>query len=114
MILQISHHLLLCASPQKALCCNPENGINSWERLKRILKELNLEDPQRPEGMVLRSKVDCLRVCNEGPILLIWPDGIWYEKVSPDLIEQIIKQHIIGGVPIKQFICKQTPLRRCL
>ena len=61
-----------------------------WKKLKELIKELNLENHQRPEGIVLRSKVDCLRVCKEGPILLVWPDGIWYREVTPEKIEVII------------------------
>ncbi len=107
---QISYHLLLCAAPQKQSCCNPSEGIKSWNKLKHILHSLNLEDPTRPEGMVLRSKVDCLRVCHSGPILLIWPEGIWYKEVSPERIEKIITEHILKGKPITQWILKETPL----
>ncbi len=111
MSLKVSHHLLLCATPQKSSCCNPKQGIKSWEKLKSILKELNLEDPKRPDGVVLRSKVDCLRVCKSGPILLVWPDGIWYKNVSPKRLEIIIKDHIIKGSPIKKWVLKKTPLK---
>ena len=107
---QISHHLLLCATPQKESCCNPTEGIKSWQRLKYLLKELNLEDPTRPEGIVLRSKVDCLRVCNEGPILLIWPDGVWYKNVTSEKIEEIVREHIVRGNPLGKWILKKTPL----
>ncbi len=107
---KISHHLLLCATPEKASCCNPKQGTKSWERLKNIIKELKLESSKRPEGIVLRSKIDCLRVCNSGPILLIWPDGIWYQKVTPKRVEIIVKKHIIDGKPVKKWIFKETPL----
>ncbi len=111
MNIRVSHHLLLCATSTKSLCCNPKNGIKSWEKLKRTLQELNLEDPKRAEGIVLRSKVDCLRVCSEGPILLIWPEGTWYHKVTPNLIELIVKEHIIRGEPINEFIFKRMILK---
>ena len=110
MSLVISHHLLLCATSKKSLCCKYEDGKNSWEHLKKIIQELNLENPKRPQGIVLRSKVDCLRVCDQGPILLIWPDGIWYKKVSPKLIDLIVNEHILNGNPINDFIIKRTPL----
>ncbi len=106
----ISHHLLLCATSNKALCCEAIEGEKSWEKLKNVLKRLNLEDPTRPEGIVLRSKVDCLRVCKSGPILLIWPEGIWYHNVSSNRIEKIINSHIIKGNPIKEWALKETPL----
>ena len=77
----ISHHLLLCATPAKALCCpDPALGAASWDTLKRLVREWGLEDPDRPEGIVLRTKADCLRICAEGPVLLIWP-----ERPPPEL-----------------------------
>jgi (2Fe-2S) ferredoxin len=108
----ISHHLLLCATPSKALCCpDPAIGTASWEALKRLVRELGLEDPARPEGIVLRTKADCLRICAEGPILLIWPEGTVYGGVSPERIESILREHVIGGQPIEQWIIKRMSLK---
>ena len=112
MSLLISHHLLLCVTPVNSSCCVVEESIKSWEQLKKILRDLKLEDPKRQEGIVLRSKVNCLRICKQGPILLIWPDGIWYHKVSPNLVERIVKQHIVKGEPINEFIFRRTPLNK--
>ncbi len=106
----VSHHLLLCATPTKALCCpDPAIGVASWDTLKRLVRELGLEDPQRPEGIVLRNKADCLRFCAEGPVLLIWPEGIVYTSVSPERIERILREHVIGGSPIEAWILKRMP-----
>ncbi len=108
----ISHHLLLCATPNKALCYpNTALGAASWDTLKRLVRELGLEDPARPEGIVLRTKADCLRICAEGPILLIWPEGSVYGGVTPERIESILWEHVIGGTPIEAWILKQMPLR---
>ncbi|MCP9781643.1 MULTISPECIES: ferredoxin [Cyanobium] len=108
----ISHHLLLCATPSKALCCpDPAIGAASWEALKRLVRELGLEDPARAEGIVLRTKADCLRICAEGPILLIWPEGTVYGGVSPERIESILREHVIGGQPIEQWIIKRMSLK---
>ena len=108
----ISHHLLLCATPSKALCCpDPAIGAASWDELKRLVRELGLEDPARPEGIVLRTKADCLRICAEGPILLIWPEGVVYGGVSPARIEPILREHVIGGKPIEQWIIKRMSLK---
>ena len=108
----ISHHLLLCATPSKALCCpDPAVGLASWEALKRLVRELGLEDPARPEGIVLRTKADCLRICAEGPILLIWPEGTVYGGVGPERIEPILREHVIGGQPIEQWIIKRMSLK---
>lgn len=104
----VAHHLLLCATPSKALCCpDPAVGAASWERLKRLVRELGLEDPARPGGIVLRTKADCLRICAEGPILLLWPEGIVYGGVTPERIERIVHEHVLGGVPIEAWILRR-------
>ena len=101
----ISHHLLLCATPSKALCCpDPELGAASWARLKQLVRELGLEDPDRPAGIVLRTKADCLRICAAGPILLIWPDGVIYGGVTAERLQRIVWEHVIGGKPIEDWI----------
>ena len=109
----IAHHLLLCASPTKALCCpDPAIGAASWTTLKRLIRELGLEDPNRPEGLVLRTKADCLRICSEGPILLMWPEGIVYGLVTPERIERIVREHVVGGEPIEAWILGRQPFTR--
>jgi (2Fe-2S) ferredoxin len=108
----ISHHLLLCATPSKALCCpDPAVGVASWDALKRLVRELGLEDPARPEGIVLRTKADCLRLCAEGPVLLIWPEGVVYGGVTPERMERILHEHVIGGQPIEQWILKRMTFK---
>jgi (2Fe-2S) ferredoxin len=110
-VIRISRHLLLCATPSKALCCpDPASGAASWETLKRLVRELGLEDPARPEGIVLRSKADCLRICAEGPILLIWPEGVVYGGVSPERIERILREHVLEGHPIEAWILRTYQL----
>lgn len=106
----VAHHLLLCATPTRPQCGDPGVGAASWERLKALVRSLGLEEPSRPEGIVLRSKVDCLRICRDGPVLLIWPDGVTYGGVTPDRIERIIREHVIGGVPVEEWILTRTPL----
>ncbi|MEX1323982.1 MAG: (2Fe-2S) ferredoxin domain-containing protein [Synechococcaceae cyanobacterium] len=107
----IAHHLLLCATPSKALCCpDPAMGAASWEALKRLVRELGLEEPSRPGGIVLRSKADCLRICADGPVLLIWPEGIVYGGVTAERMERILREHVIGGAPITSWIVRRYRL----
>ncbi|MCX5932447.1 MAG: (2Fe-2S) ferredoxin domain-containing protein [Cyanobacteria bacterium] len=108
--MKVQHHLLLCATPSKPLCGDPQIGAASWARLKQLIKARGLERPDRPEGVVLRTKADCLRICAGGPILLIWPEGIAYGGVSPERIEQIVEDHLIGGRPIEEWIVAQHTL----
>ncbi|MEB3247437.1 MAG: (2Fe-2S) ferredoxin domain-containing protein [Synechococcus sp.] len=107
---QVSHHLLLCATPTKAQCCDPSAGAETWAALKQGVKALGLEDPQRPQGIVLRTKADCLRVCSQGPVLLIWPDGCWYGAVTPERIDTILREHVIGGRPIEPWLIQRSKM----
>jgi (2Fe-2S) ferredoxin len=110
-VVRVSHHLLLCATPSKALCCpDPELGVASWNRLKQLVRELGLENPAREQGIVLRTKADCLRICAEGPILLIWPDGVIYGGVTAERIERILKEHVIEGLPIEDWVVGRNHL----
>ena len=106
----VQAHLLLCATPTKALCCDPLVGAASWQRLKELVRELDLENPTRREGIVLRSKVDCLRICQAGPIMLIWPDGITYGGVTPERLERILREHVLRGQPIQEWIIAHQTL----
>ena len=108
----IAHHLLLCATPSKALCCpDPSLGQASWETLKRLVRELGLEKLDRPGGVVMRTKADCLRICGAGPVLLIWPEGIVYGGVTAERIERIVHEHVIGGHPIEPWIVQRLPFQ---
>jgi (2Fe-2S) ferredoxin len=107
----VAHHLLLCATPTKPLCCpDPAVGAASWDTLKRLVRELGLEDPGRAGGIVLRTKADCLRICAEGPVLLVWPEGIVYGGVTPERIVRIVREHVVGGTPVEGWIVQRYGL----
>ena len=112
--LRVAQHLLLCATPAKALCCpDPAIGAASWDALKRLVRQWGLEDPARPDGIVLRSKVDCLRICAHGPVLLIWPQGTVYGGITPLRIERILAEHIIAGRPIESWTLDHYSMPEC-
>jgi len=105
---KVQNHLLLCASPSKPLCHQGPLGAQCWEQLKKSLKAAGLEQPERPEGVVLRTKADCLRLCSNGPVLLVWPSGHYYGGLTPKRIERIVAQHLINGEPITEWLIKQN------
>jgi (2Fe-2S) ferredoxin len=95
------HHVFFCCNQREPpeRCCANNDALAMQQYAKQRIKTLGLAGKDR----VRINKAGCLDRCEEGPVIVVYPDDVWYTYVDKDDIDEIIDRHVIGGEIVERL-----------
>jgi (2Fe-2S) ferredoxin len=99
-------HIFICIGPD---CCTPEQGATAWSQLKSAVAKLNGSGDR---GRLYRTKVGCLRICQQGPTAVVYPEGTWYGGLDPANLDRVIAEDLGGGHTVEELVIGQNEAMR--
>jgi (2Fe-2S) ferredoxin len=93
-----SRHVLVCTGE---FCSPNRRGRELYSQLASLLQR---EDLLFGPGRVKRGETPCLGVCAGGPIIVVYPEGVWYAGVTPELLERIVVEHLKNGQVVEEAV----------
>jgi len=95
------YHIFVCTSSringQQKGFCHSKAAVDIVENFMEEIEDRDLG------GEVFVTNTGCFGICEKGPIVVVYPDNIWYGSVTPDDVEEIMDKHIEGGEPVKRL-----------
>lgn len=96
------YHIFFCLNqrPDGAQCCMDFSAEPMFDYMKKKIKSLNISGPNK----VRVNRGGCFDRCSEGPLMVIYPAGIWYRFIDTEDIDEIIEEHLIKGITVERLL----------